>query len=155
MKHLILIIFASITVVGCARHRPQQAYDALASLRRIQAATQVGVLYPQYNELLIDAQARLNNAENILPDGPVNTELRLTMDSYIDAGIVWQERLRNGDEYYLTSDLEPGKSLMKKYTLVTFKMQNRMAANPDKALQAIWSHAKTRLEKLKELLPPQ
>lgn len=153
MKPLILVLLlALVAMPACANHRRKEAYDALASLRKIQAATEVGVAYPQYHSLLIDAQAQVNNAEAALPDGSVKTELRLTVDSYIDAGTVWQEKLRD-DNYYLTSNVEPGKTLIKKYPLATFKMQNHIGANPDKALHAIWFHANLRLAKLAELLP--
>lgn len=153
MKRLTPVILGLVLVTACGNSQPRQAYDALSALRKLQAATEVGVSYAQYHSLLIEAQTQVNNAETALSDGPLKTDLRLAMDSYIDAGTVWQEKMKDPNYFYLRSDTEPGKSLMKKYTLATVKMENGLGANADKALHAIWFHANLRLEKLKDLLP--
>lgn len=139
--------------MACWTPRSKEAHEALSALRKIQAATEVGVSYVEYRRLLIDAQAAVNTADVVLEDGSIKTELRLTMDSYIDAGTVWQQK-SNDEYYYLSSETEPGKSLMRKYTLATVPMEHGRGANADKALHAIWFHANLRLEKLKDLLQP-
>ena len=67
---------------------PPEAYEALASLRKFQAATQVGVSYLQYGQLLIEAKDKTNAASRVLSDGPLESEIQAAMDAYADAGQV-------------------------------------------------------------------
>jgi hypothetical protein len=49
-----------------ARRREAVTKDTLRALRRIEAATQVQASLAQYNQLVIDARAQVNEAESIL-----------------------------------------------------------------------------------------
>jgi hypothetical protein len=53
-------------------------------LRKIDAATQVGVNLTTYNELLIEA--KVNEADRTLPDGDLKTDLDIA---------IWRARRRN------------------------------------------------------------
>jgi hypothetical protein len=70
------------------------AMDAIKALGRIEAATEVGVNYQQYGQLVIDAKAVVNEAERILPAGSLLTNLREAMDAYRDAGRDWDRKIR-------------------------------------------------------------
>jgi hypothetical protein len=127
--------------------RPQAGKDALDSLRRIQAAVQVGVNYQQYGELLIDAKAKTNAASRALPDGPARTELNSVMDAYLDASRVWQFKI---DNRLLDRNSEPDKSLIAKYSLPVKEYNN--VARPDEALQVIWRVADMHIKEAGKLL---
>lgn len=151
MKSLIITCSILILSAACTKPLPHEAHDALASLRKIQASTEVGVNYQQYSSLLIDAQDKVNNATRVLGDGPVRTEITLTMESYKDARDVWQEKLEG--ETQLTSVTDPGKILIPKYSLKTTSEYHYQVCDADKALHAIWFDANLRLEKLSKLIP--
>jgi hypothetical protein len=138
-------------LAGCAKRPPHEAREALASLRKIQAATEVGVNYQQYSSLLIEAQNNVNNARRVLADDTITTEITLTMDSYKDARDVWQEKITG--ESQLTSVTEPGKTLIPKYSLNTRHEYHYQVCDTEKALHAIWFQANRRLETLSKLIP--
>src|SRR3954470_23947495 len=59
--------------------------DAMKSLRKLAAATQVGVNYQQYGMLVIEAQAQVNDALAVLPEAELKTEMNAAMEGYADA----------------------------------------------------------------------
>ena len=72
-----------------------EAKDALKALRKIEAATQVGVNYQQYRLLVIDAQAAVNEAGEKLPDGELKRHLFTVMLLYAKVGEAWGRRIEN------------------------------------------------------------
>ena len=150
MKPLTIILIL-VMLTACTKRVPQEAHDALASLRKIQASTEVGVNFQQYSSLLIEAKDKVNNATRVLEDGPLKTEIMLAMDSYKDAGDVWQEKIKG--EAQLTSVTDPGKTLIPKYSLKTTSEYHYQVCDTEKALQTIWFLASLRLEKLSQLIP--
>jgi hypothetical protein len=151
-----LIALISITACRAKQYSPE-AYQALASLRKIQAATQIGVNYQQYGQLLIEAKDKTNAASRVLSDGPVKTEIRATMDAYADAGQVWGEKTRSRDSRlygWLNNDEEPGLTLIPKYSLKTDQYGNITDEQGlSNALKTIWLNADLHLTKLADLLP--
>ena len=78
---------------------PQQkaaANNALTALRKVQASTQVGVNYPQYGPLLIEAKSQVNAAVSALPQGELKSELQAAIDAYTDAYDGWQKTMTGG-----------------------------------------------------------
>jgi hypothetical protein len=69
---LILLFSASVLISACVQHNAA-ADEAIKALRKIDAATQVGVNLTTYNELLIEA--KVNEADRTLPDGDLKTDL--------------------------------------------------------------------------------
>lgn len=152
-----LIAVAAVTA-SCVRQHPPEADEALASLRKVQAATQVGVNYQQYGQLLIEAKDKTNAALRMLSEGPIKTEIKATMDAYADAGQAWGEKIRSHDDWersgWLNNTEGPGRTLIPKYSLKTNQygtIDNEQDMN--KALQTIWLNADLHLSKLAELLP--
>ncbi len=78
---------------SCAKAPTKETTEAVAALQKLQAATQVGVNYQTYGQLLIEAKAKVNEAVKSLPDGELKTEMSGAMDSYADAATVWASRL--------------------------------------------------------------
>lgn len=120
-----LIFLVMPLLAGCNRNAgdqqtkgksvPPAAIDAVKSLRKIEAATQVSVSYLQYSQLVIDAKAQVNEASSVLPDGELKSEINAAMDAYADAGLPWHEQIQGSSILY--KDLEPGKTLIPKYSL--------------------------------------
>lgn len=67
--------------------------------RSYRAATQVGVNYQTYGQLLIEAKAKVNEAVKSLPDGELKTEMSRAMDSYADAATVWGRKIEGHNLY--------------------------------------------------------
>lgn len=65
--------------------------DAIAALRKVQAATLVGVNLIQYGPLVIDAKAAVNQAFPQLPEGELRTALSSAMDAYADVLSLWSK----------------------------------------------------------------
>jgi len=168
-----LIALAAVTAC-CAERHPAEAYEALASLRKVQAATHVGVNYQQYGQLLIEARDKTNAASRVLLDGsPLKAEIQAAIDAYVDAGKAWGEKFSEGGYEcekgsegrpeglphvrpvcgQLRQDKEPGSTLIPKYSLATENWYGMELADSDKAMQTIWMNADLHLNKLAELLP--
>jgi hypothetical protein len=115
--NFIALIWVLSHVRGSQIAGEAEARDALTSLRKIEAATQAGVSYMNYQPLVIEAQAKVNEASAKLPDGELKTELQGAISAYADAGRAWS--------YYsqgkvLRNDTEPGRTLTAKYGLTVF-----------------------------------
>jgi hypothetical protein len=78
--------------------------ESLQSLKKIQAATNVGVNYPTYGQLLIDAKAKTDEVKRTLPDGELKNELIAAMDSYEAAKVHWTKARQQES---MMSDTEP------------------------------------------------
>lgn len=70
------LLLAMITVIvpaaSCGQSSTKQkslAMDAVKALRKLEASTQVHPSYTQYNALVIDAKAEVNELARVLPDG--------------------------------------------------------------------------------------
>ena len=85
---LISLIAVSMFLFSCAKAPTKETTEAVAALQKLQAATQVGVNYQTYGQLLIEAKAKVNEAVKSLPDGELKTEMSEAMDSYADAATV-------------------------------------------------------------------
>ena len=101
---------------GLSSKQKVAAQDAIAALKKIEAATQVGVNYQQYGMLLIEAKDKVNNANAALPASELKRELNAAIDAYADAGQVWSAKISDRN---LKPDTEPGATLIRKYNLKT------------------------------------
>ena len=142
---------------GLSSKQKTVASEALAALRKVHAATEVGVSYQQYGTLVIDAKAKVNDANAVLPDGEMKTRLNAAMDAYTDANQAWGAKVSSSS---LKPDTEPGATLMRKYDLKPSSMSagNRIFAewlDPDKAMQAAWGAAGGHLLIAQKLLDGQ
>lgn len=119
----------------------EEAHAAINALRKLQAATEVGVSFPKYQELVIEAKTAVNAALPTLPDARPENEgsadgikaslkrnLQKAVGSYADAQTVWNEKLKG--KQHLARDEEPGKSLIPRYEL--------SSPDLDDNLQKIW-----------------
>lgn len=111
----IAIIYFFTACGGLSTQQSNTANDAIAALRKLEAASQVKTSsYREYNQLVIEAKARVNQAVTLLPDSELKTELNASMEAYADAATAWAAMQGNN---YLQPDREPGKTLNSKYNL--------------------------------------
>jgi hypothetical protein len=136
------IIFIQLMTAcgGLSSKQRTAASEAVAALRKIEAAVQVGVNYQQYGTLLIEAKSKVNDANAVLSEGELKQRLNNAMDAYADAAQVWGMKISGPN---LLPDREPGAMLMRKYNL---KTQTISAAaltyiDTDEALQTMWGAA--------------
>lgn len=163
MSQEIRVIALSIVcmLASCSAKYPSEARDALEALRKVQAATQVGVNYQQYGQLLIDAKAKTNAASLALPDGPLKNEFKGAIDAYADAATAWDTKF-NSDRLFkdkLFTDWDPGRSLIPKYKLPLRGIsQNEKAAggvdwiDTAAAMSIIWQHADSHIKEIGKVL---
>src|SRR5437868_9197998 len=96
----LIVIGLSLMLPGCGLSSKQRdaTRDAIQSLKRIQAATEVGVNYQAYGQLLIDAQAKANDAKSLLPDSELRNRLSEVIGTYKDANQIWTKKIENGND---------------------------------------------------------
>ncbi|OLE52247.1 MAG: hypothetical protein AUG51_19025 [Acidobacteria bacterium 13_1_20CM_3_53_8] len=151
----VAVIFMQLLIAcgGLSSKQKTAAGDALKALRKIEAATQVGVNYQQYGQLVIDAKAQVNEASSALPDGELKKELNATMEAYADAGQAWSTKVSS---FPLKPDTEPGATLMRKYNLKTHSFKagstELVWLSEDDARQAAWGAAAAHLLAAQKLL---
>lgn len=146
-----LIIVVLLMACGSSYKQDPVVNDAYKALMKIDAATQVGVNFQQYSQLLIDAKAKVNEAVGKFPDGELKAEFNSTMEAYYDAGQIWSNKIQG---MMILMDYEPGKTLIPKYSVRTKKESGgqRLETNPDEAMQIIWKAAKKHLDRVTSLL---
>lgn len=127
---------------GLSSKQKTATSEAVAALRKIHAATEVGVNYQQYGLLVIEAKHKVNNANAVLPDGELKNRFNAAMDAYTDAAQVWGIKISGPN---LQPDREPGKTLMRKYDLKPQTIDRvsppLIVIYPDDAMQAMWGAA--------------
>ena len=99
----------------------QAANSALKSLRKLEAATKVGVTYDKYNDLLVDIKANVDEELRDLPKGALRTEIEKAIASYVSAGVLWQSYARidsmaDGDAHGTDDFLERSWAIAKQHT---------------------------------------
>jgi hypothetical protein len=105
---------------SCAQHPPKQksvAHDAVKALRKLEASTQVHPSYMQYNALVIDAKAEVNEVARVLPDGELKRHLNGAIEAYADAAKAWSAMGETLHGSYLSNRDEPGTGLSKRYEI--------------------------------------
>jgi len=138
------VLFTQLLVScgGLSGKQKTAASEAVAALRKVHAATEVGVNYQQYGMLIVEAKDKVNNANAALPDGELKDRLNAAMDAYADAGQVWGIKI-NGPN--LQPDKEPGATLMRKYGLKPQTIDRvsppLVVIYPDDAMQTMWGAA--------------
>ncbi len=150
---LAYLIVSVLLFAQCNTKRNAAVEEAIAALQKVQAATQVGVNYQNYGQLVIEAKAQVNKANSLLSDSGLKTELNQAMDAYADAALAWSFKFQPEARSlapYLFPNIEPGKTLIPKYSLpITDKDLNTIKV--DEALQFIWVTADSHIAKANSL----
>jgi hypothetical protein len=152
----LLTTFIVILLAACGGLSSKQrsaAEEAIKSLRKISASTQVGVNYQQYGVLIIDAQAQVNEALAVLPDGELKNEMNATMESYADASQVWGAKIKSGTDEIFTESHPRTTVIIPKYSLPASDYgSSGKSINGNQALKIIWDVANKHLDRASTLL---
>jgi hypothetical protein len=148
-----LMVFSSYLIAACSGLSSEQntaAADAIKALRKVEAATQVGVNYQVYGQMVIEAKAQVNEAAAKLPDGELKSELISSIDAYAEAGEAWGATI--SDDLYpdsrLANDLRAHYDLKIEPAYDEFGRKQQRSA----ILNAIWEAARKRLNRASSLL---
>jgi len=117
--------------------------NALKSLKKLSAATEVGISFQEYGKRLIDVKIEVDDSITSLPDGYVKDEIKLAMEAYTDASTAWNNMIRDD---YLFPSLEPGKSLQKKYSIPIDRSIGMDLLPRNLVLSTIWAAARQHIE---------
>lgn len=163
-----------LLIAACGPSAKQQATnDALDALGKVDAALKVKVVYPDYSRLVTDAQAKVDKASSLLPDGELKKELNAAMGAYKDAKWVWDisrqappPAFGDRDSFILAAEQQDlqtlsfdrrngnrAKELMKRYSLISGEASGMalITVSTDDLLQAAWKVAHTHVERAKSL----
>jgi hypothetical protein len=174
-KSCVLIAAAlSLLIAACGPSAKQQATDdAIDALGKIDSALKVEVVYPDYSWLVADAQAKVDTASSLLPDGELKAELNAAMGAYKDAKWAWEisnqapvPAFGDRDSFILAAEHQDlkalsfdrrngnkAKELLKKYSVTSGKESNMdlILISTDDLLRAAWKAAHTHVERAKSL----
>jgi len=126
--------------------------DAMKSLRKLDAATEVGITRAEYGPLLVNAKADVNAALDELPDGPQRTAISATMDAYADASTAWEAKIKAPT---MDAAKEPALTWRTKYQLPGYRDSTTYSAghiDMADAMQFMWAYASKQLAVASALL---
>lgn len=98
-------ISASCNLGGLNDKQKKAADDAVAELRKLSAATKVGVNKIDYSRNLASTQAAATQAVDILTTGELKDELKAAMEGYVDANDLWN--IMGGDDIIFACQIQP------------------------------------------------
>jgi hypothetical protein len=172
-KRFCLMMTAAILISSCNGLTAKQekvAEEALSELRKLDAATDIGISKLEYSKMLITAQSASTEAVSTLQDGELKTAIKGTMASFLDAKTIWF--LMGDDDHVFACAIQPDKSgkedsikrfidlecnpeageIVRKYGLTLRAYQSNEIVNDkgrlDKkeAISFIWQSAKEKLK---------
>jgi hypothetical protein len=88
---------------GLSSRQRAAAEDAIASLEKVRAGSQVGISYTQNGPLIVDGKAKVNAASELLPDGGLRSELNNAMEAYSDGLQLWAISVRDGTGQFIST----------------------------------------------------
>ena len=153
---------------------------AIKALRRMAAASEVGINFTEYGRRVIDSKGEVDEATAGIKNEELKSEINLSVSAYINAGYVWNEFIKHpkfmssDSEMLLIIGSDPRVAeIIKRYDIPTetidpgpivsatdhqrrlmgdaLKPFTRMLKTP--ALTTVWAAARKHLEKAESLLP--
>jgi ABC-type uncharacterized transport system YnjBCD substrate-binding protein len=125
-----LLLISALATIACDKksaERRAAVNEAIQALRKVQGATEVGVTYQQYGQLVIEAKTKVDLATSQLSDIKQDADLKSNLNAAVIA-------------YSLGTQAWSGK------------IQGRMSdSGSDKVLRQAWSTAKEFTDKAAEL----
>jgi|GEM_PF-2622372 len=144
---IFLVALAAIPVI-LVQERKVEVTNAIAALGRVEAAVEVGVNFQQYTQLVIEAKATVNDAERILRDGELSTNLKEAMNAYIDVATIWNYKIQFSNiGKYIKTEYGHGR-IISTYNL---HLSDDKDIPTDAAMQVIWGVASQKLAKARSI----
>jgi hypothetical protein len=146
--NVVVVLFSVSVLTSCGLSSEQKlsADGAMGALRKLESSAQVGVSYMNYGPLLIEANAKVNEASAKLPDGELKNELKLAIDAYERAGSLWTRTLNWGE--YALDDVRPAltEEDQNKYSL------GLSAVSRSEAMSTLWKAGSKHIARASQLL---
>jgi hypothetical protein len=120
------------------------AGEAIKSLKKLSAATDVGVNFQDYGRRVIDVKAEVEELLLNIADEFIKNEIKSAMEAYVDAGSAWNFTVQNRGVLFI--DFEPAITLRPKYNLPTSRLGSMTLISKEAALSTIWAKAKAHIE---------
>lgn len=131
-------------IVDTKKDKEQESIqEALKSLRKLSAATEVGVSFADYGRRLIDVKSEVAEYLSNISDGYTKDEINAAMQAYADTATAWNEMIRYD---FMIVKFEPGTSLQRKYSIPVSRIGNEQVMTRNAVLSTIWAAAKTHIE---------
>jgi len=145
---ILLVSFFLITCAlsGCSSAKKKEAVAktqaAIDSLKKIGSATDVGMNYLKYGELLIEAKAKVDEAMPVIKDADIQSKIKSVMQKYLDVNTIWREKIENSNAIWFSKNYEAVKVCIDKYSLP-------VNSSDEDAISLIWAKASAELTDLK------
>jgi hypothetical protein len=124
---------------------PALVSEALKTLRKVQAATEVGMNMSDYSKLVVEAKAAVNDALSALSDTDLKKEIEVTMQAYADGLTVYNLALQERSDGFLVGTSSP--QAQKLNDIYHFTPQPPAIISKDVALsEYIWKVASIHLQ---------
>ncbi|MDW8466676.1 MAG: hypothetical protein RML35_11070 [Chloroherpetonaceae bacterium] len=130
---------------------PESVLIAMKELRKMQAATEVGITFQAYSTRMIDLKASVDEALRQDISSELKRELQFAVEAYADALDLWNRQMHTK---YPSKDKEEmlreeAKDICEKYGIKEFSPSTSGAEilNSRKAIAFIWTFAKAAIEK--------
>ncbi len=146
----ITTIYLLTACSGLSTAQRTAASDALKALKKMDAATEIGVNYQQFGAMAIEAKAEVNEASSKLPDGELKRELQSAMGTYADALAVWQDSSNGLSTYGDLAEL-----LLQKYSFKVEFYESYEIGHKEqrsRALSVIWAKGREHIDRASKLL---
>ncbi|GGY21690.1 hypothetical protein GCM10008098_13230 [Rhodanobacter panaciterrae] len=113
--------------------------NAVAAIGKVNAAVEVGVNFPTYGQLLIDAKAATNHVVEVGATPAITNILQETIQNYVDAAKAWQSKVQYPN--LKLASVYGDAALLQKYGLIPSNGKKDDGVDPDTAMQKIWGVA--------------
>ncbi len=117
IRGVVILITFCLPAAACGPSAERQAAGtALDSLQKINAALKVRVSYQDYGKLVTEAQAQVDKASSLLPDGELKNELNVAMEAHREAKWAWEvskqvSQVGGRDVFILAAEYQDLKTL--------------------------------------------
>ena len=100
------VISNEVIVQNDTQTKSNEAIEgALKSLRKLAAATEVGINFQEYGRRVIDVKTEVEEFLPKMSDSYVKDEIQLAMKDYVDAANYWNDHIKNNMSKYSSVDL--------------------------------------------------
>lgn len=140
---LSLELAKNATTINLSASARAKTEIALKALRKMKAATEIGVTLPEYSSRLIDGKVEVDEALAVLPGGFLKEELRLALEAFVDVGKAWNQM---GKYSFILAQSETGWMLAGRYGLQSDTSLQSPVFFKDYFLSTIWEIAARHVE---------
>jgi hypothetical protein len=130
---------------------PEIALVTLKELRKMQAATEVGMTFQEYRARMIDLKATVEEGLRQTANEKFKSEVRFAIEAYSDALELWNRQTNSRYPMKQSGEMlrDEAREICDKYSIKEFTTATSGVeiVNGKKIMTFIWTFAKTAIEK--------